>query len=158
VNTAGKALGVSGAFVAGPAWAIEYLVQRARPFMFSTAPPPAIVGALEASLSIVAGEPDRRETLRRLSTHVRTRLIDAGLSVPCDTSHIIPVLLGENERAIRVAEALQAQGFDVRAIRPPAVPAGTARLRITVNVGLTDEILDRFATALAGIENLELRT
>ena len=158
VNTAGKALGVSGAFVAGPAWAIEYLVQRARPFIFSTAPPPAIVGALEASLSIVAGEPDRRETLRRLSTRLRTRLLDAGLSVTHGTSHIIPVLLGDNERAILVAQALQAQGFDVRAIRPPSVPEGTARLRITVNVGLTDEILDRFATALAGIENLELKT
>jgi 8-amino-7-oxononanoate synthase len=158
VNTAGKALGVSGAFVAGPAWAIEYLVQRARPFMFSTAPPPAIAGALEASLSIVAGEPDRRETLRRLSARLRTQLIDAGLSVPHGTSHIIPVLIGENERAVLVAQALQAQGFDVRAIRPPTVPAGTARLRITVNVGLTDEILDRFVTALAGIENLELKT
>ena len=146
VNTAGKALGVSGAFVAGPAWAIEYLVQRARPFIFSTAPPPAVAGALDASLSIVAGEPERRETLRRLSARLRTRLIDAGLSVPRGTSHIIPVLLGENERAILVAQALQAQGFDVRAIRPPSVPAGTARLRLTVNVGLTDEILDRFAT------------
>jgi 8-amino-7-oxononanoate synthase len=148
VNTAGKAMGVSGAFVAGPAWAIEYLVQRARPFIFSTAPPPAVAGALEASLSIVASEPDRRETLRRLSLRLRSRLIEAGLSVPCGTSHIIPVTLGENDRAILVAQTLQAQGFDVRAIRPPTVPAGTARLRITVNVGLTDEMLDRFATAL----------
>jgi 8-amino-7-oxononanoate synthase len=148
VNTAGKAMGVGGAFVAGAAWAIEYLVQRARPFIFSTAPPPAVAGALEASLSIVAGEPERRETLRRLSGRLRSRLIDAGLSVPRSTSHIIPVLLGENERAVLVAQALQAQGFDVRAIRPPTVPAGTARLRLTVNVGLTDEILDRFASAL----------
>ena len=85
-------------------------------------------------------------------------MIDAGLSVPRGASQIVPVLLGENERAILVAQSLQAQGFDVRAIRPPTVPAGTARLRITVNVGLTDETLDRFATALAGIENLELKT
>ena len=148
VNTAGKALGVSGAFVAGPAGAIEYLVQRARPFIFSTAPPPAVAGALEASLSIVAGEPERRETLQRLSTRLRTRLIDAGLSVPPGMTHIIPVLLGENERAMQVAQALQTQGFDVRAIRPPSVPVGTARLRLTVNVGLTDEIIDRFAIAL----------
>jgi 8-amino-7-oxononanoate synthase len=150
VNTAGKALGVSGAFVAGPAWAIEYLVQRARPFIFSTAAPPAVAGALDASLSIVAGEPDRRETLRGLAARLRARLHDAGLSVTHGTSHIIPVLLGENDRAILVARSLQAQGFDVRAIRPPSVPAGTARLRVTVNVGLTDEIVDRFATALAG--------
>jgi 8-amino-7-oxononanoate synthase len=149
VNTAGKALGVSGAFVAGPAWAIEYLIQRARPFVFSTAPPPAIVSALEASLSIVAGEPERRGALTRLSARLRSQLIDAGLSVPRGRSHIVPVLIGQNERATLIARALQAQGFDVRAIRPPTVPAGTARLRITVNVGLTDEILDRFAAALA---------
>jgi 8-amino-7-oxononanoate synthase len=148
VNTAGKALGVSGAFVAGPAWAIDYLVQCARPFIFSTAPPPAVAGALGASLSIVAGEPDRRETLRRLSARLRMRLIEAGLDVPCGTSHIIPVLIGENERAMQMARALQALGFDVRAIRPPSVPAGTARLRLTVNAGLDDEIVDRFAAAL----------
>ena len=149
VNTAGKALGVSGAFVAGPEWAIEHLVQRARPFIFSTAPPPAVAGALDASLSIVAAEPERRDTLRRLSARLRTRLIEAGLSVPGGRSQIIPVLLGENERAIQVAGAMQAEGFDVRAIRPPSVPTGTARLRLTVNVGLTDEIIDRFASALA---------
>jgi 8-amino-7-oxononanoate synthase len=149
VNTAGKALGVSGAFAAGSSWAIEYLIQRARPFVFSTAPPPAIVGALEESLSIVASEPERRERLGRLSARLRARLIDAGLPVPPGTSHIIPVVVGENERAVGVALALQAQGFDVRAIRPPSVPPGTARLRIAVNVGLTDAIVDRFATALA---------
>jgi 8-amino-7-oxononanoate synthase len=162
VNTAGKALGVSGAFAAGPSWAIEYLIQRARPFIFSTAPPPAVVGALEASLSIVTSEPGRRETLRRLSARLRARLIDAGLSVPHGTSQIIPLLLGENERAVAVALALQAQGFDVRAIRPPTVPPGTSRLRIAVNVGLADGTVDRFATAVAaavaGLERLELRT
>jgi len=158
VNTAGKALGVSGAFVAGPAWAIEHLVQRARPFIFSTAPPPAVAGALDASLSIVAGEPERRETLSRLSARLRTRLIEAGLSVPCGTSQIIPVLLGENERAIQVAQAMQAQGFDVRAIRPPSVPLGTARLRLTVNIGLTDEIIDRFAAALAAAARIGEKT
>jgi len=148
VNTAGKALGVSGAFAAGSSWAIDYLIQRARPFVYSTAPPPAVVGALEASLSIVASEPDRRARLERLSARLRARLIDAGLPVPPGTSHLIPVMLGDNERAVGVALALQAQGFDVRAIRPPSVAPGTARLRIAVNAGLTDEIVDRFATAL----------
>jgi 8-amino-7-oxononanoate synthase len=148
VNTAGKALGVSGAFAAGSSWAIDYLIQRARPFVYSTAPPPAVVGALEASLSIVASEPDRRARLGRSSARLRARLIDAGLPVPPGTSHLIPVMLGDNERAVGVALALQAQGFDVRAIRPPSVAPGTARLRIAVNAGLTDEIVDRFATAL----------
>jgi 8-amino-7-oxononanoate synthase len=148
VNTAGKALGVSGAFAAGSSWAIEYLIQRARPFIYSTAPPPAVAAALEESLSIVASEPWRRETLGRLSAGLRARLIAANLSVQRGTSQIIPVLLGENERALAVALSLQAQGFDVRAIRPPTVPPGTARLRVVVNVGLTDDILDRFVAAL----------
>lgn len=154
VNTAGKALGVSGAFVAGPAWAIEYLVQRARPFIFSTAPPPAVAGALEASLAIVAAEPDRRATLLRLARYLRDRLTHEGVPVAPGDSPIVPVIVGENERALAVAQAVQAQGFDVRAIRPPSVPPGTARLRIAVNVGLDEPTLDRFAVALAS----ELRT
>lgn len=149
INTAGKALGVSGAFVAGPAWAIDYLIQRARPFIFSTAPPPSQASALEASLAIVASEPERREQLMRLSRELRARLSADGMPVPPGSSQIIPVILGANDRAVAVAAALQAQGFDVRAIRPPTVAPGTARLRIAVNTGLTDEILDRFATVLA---------
>jgi 8-amino-7-oxononanoate synthase len=143
INTAGKAMGVSGAFVAGPADAIEYLIQRARPFIFSTAPPPAIAAALEASLEVITTEPDRRERLLARARYLRARL---GLS---GDSPIIPIIIGENERAVAVARELQAAGFDVRAIRPPTVPAGTARLRVTVNQGLSEEVLDRFVEALA---------
>ncbi len=159
VNSAGKALGVSGAFVAGPSWAIEYLIQRARPFVYSTAPPPALVGAIDASLSIVSHEPERRERLARLSSRLRTRLIHAGLPVSPGDSQVIPVLIGDNEHASGVARTLQAQGFDVRAIRPPSVPAGTARLRIAVNTGLAEDTLDQFADALAAAltGNLELK-
>ena len=149
INTAGKALGVSGAFVAGPAWAIEYLIQRARPFIFSTAPPPSQAAALEASLAIIASEPERRERLLELSRDLRARLMAEQLPVPFGSSQIIPVVLGENDRALVVAAALQAQGFDVRAIRPPTVAPGTARLRIAVNTGLTEEILQRFVAVLA---------
>ena len=149
VNTAGKALGVSGAFVTGRSLTIEYLVQRARPFIFSTAPPPAVAAAIGAALDIVASEPERRVRLSDLSCRLRARLGDAGLFVPAGTSQIIPVVLGENERAIGVARALQDQGFDVRAIRPPSVPPGTARLRFTVNVGLDELTIDRVAEALA---------
>ncbi len=148
VNTAGKALGVSGAFVAGPSWAIEYLVQRARPFMFSTAPPPAVAGALAASLSIVETEPDRRVRLLELARHLRARLLAEGVTLSPGDSQIVPVVVGENDRALAVAEAMQAQGFDVRAIRPPTVPHGTARLRVAVNIGLDEPTLDRFAVAL----------
>src|SRR5579863_872455 len=143
INTAGKALGVSGAFVAGSADAIEYLIQRARPFIFSTAPPPAIAAALAASLEVIADEPERRERLLARARYLRERL---GLT---GDSPIIPIIIGENERAVAVARELQAAGFDVRAIRPPTVPVGTARLRITVNQGLSEEVLDRFAAVLA---------
>ena len=142
MNTAGKALGVSGAFVAGSEDAIEYLIQRARPFIFSTAPPPAIAAALEASLEVIANEPERRARLLENARFLRDRLRVPG------TSQIIPVVIGDNERALAVARALQAEGFDVRAVRPPAVPPGTARLRVSVNAGLTSEIMDGFAAAL----------
>lgn len=142
INTAGKALGVSGAFVAGSADAIESLIQRARPFIFSTAPPPAIATALAASLDVIASEPERRERLLERARYLRSRL---GLE---GDSPIIPVIIGENDRAVAVARELQAAGFDVRAIRPPTVPPGTARLRVAVNQGLSEEVLDRFVATL----------
>jgi 8-amino-7-oxononanoate synthase len=150
MNAAGKALGVGGAFVAGPAWVIEYLIQRARPFMFSTAPPPAVAHALDASLEIVEREPDRRRTVLDRSAYLRQALAAAGLTVPQDHSPIVPILIGENARSTRVAEVLNAQGFDIRAIRPPTVPPGTARLRLSVNVALGEDVIDCFVTALVG--------
>jgi 8-amino-7-oxononanoate synthase len=145
INTAGKALGVSGAFVSGPAWAIESLVQRARPFIFSTAPPPALAAAVEAALDVIAAEPERRARLLARAAYLRERL-----SVP-GTSQIIPVILGSNERAVEAASKLRREGFDVRAIRPPTVPPGTARLRISVNANLSEEVLDRFSACVASL-------
>ena len=142
INTAGKALGVSGAFVAGPADAIETLIQRARPFIFSTAPPPALAAAIEASLEVVAAEPERRQRLLNRARYLRARL-----GVP-GGSQIVPVIVGANQRAARVAAEIQAAGFDVRAIRPPTVPEGTARLRVSVNCEVSEETLDRFAEVL----------
>lgn len=148
INTAGKALGVSGAFVAGPDRVIEYLVQRARPFVFSTAPPPAVAEALDESLSVIRDEPERRAKLRRLARHVRARLAKTGDG---DTQ-IVPIPVGDNERAVVLAERLQERGFDVRAIRPPSVPPGTARLRVSINTGLSEDILDQFVDALAIVQ------
>jgi 8-amino-7-oxononanoate synthase len=149
ISTAGKALGVSGAFVTGPAWAIEYLVQRGRPFVFTTAPPPAVADAIDASLTIVEREPERRARVRALSSHLRQRLAYDGIDIGRGRSQIIPVLIGDNDRTSAVATALQQAGFDVRAIRPPSVPQGSARLRVSVNAGLAEATLDRFADHLA---------
>jgi 8-amino-7-oxononanoate synthase len=150
INTAGKALGVAGAFVAGPGWAIEYLLQRARPFIFSTAAPPAVAAAIDAALDIVAAEPQRRARVRRLARYLRARL-----GMPASDSPVLSYVIGDNRRAIAVAGRVQADGFDVRAIRPPAVPEGTARLRISINANLTEEILDRFAAVLQQALELE---
>lgn len=151
INTAGKALGVCGAFVAGPAWAIEYLVQRARPFVFSTAPPPALLAALDEALTLLEEEPERRARVRENAHRFRAALAEAGVAIPDGDTQIIPVILGESARAMAVAAALQREGFDVRAIRPPTVPPGTARLRISVNVHADEAIAKRFAAALARI-------
>jgi 8-amino-7-oxononanoate synthase len=148
INTAGKALGVGGAFVAGPDWAIEYLVQRARPFVFSTALPPAMAHALMASLDVIRDEPDRRERLRAHAVHLRSRLRSGGIEVGAGSSHIVPVHIGANAAALAVAAAMQAEGFDIRAIRPPTVPPGTARLRLSVNVGVDTSLLDECARLL----------
>lgn len=145
INTAGKALGVSGAFVSGPEWAIESLVQRARPFIFSTAPPPAVAAAIEAALDVITAEPERRTRLLSRAAYLRERL-----GVP-GASQIIPLILGSNERAVEAASELQRHGFDVRAIRPPTVPPGTARLRISVNANLSEEVLDRFSACVASL-------
>jgi 8-amino-7-oxononanoate synthase len=150
VNTAGKALGVSGAFVAGPSWVIELLVQRARPFVFSTAATPAVAGAIDASLTIVAGEPERRARLRARAAYLRDRLRGAGVAVPAGISQIIPIVVGDNERAVAISRSIQAQGFDARAIRPPSVPPGTSRLRVSVNAALAEQTLDRFVDAVRG--------
>jgi len=148
VDTAGKALGVSGAFVSGPEWAVDYLIQRARPFMFSTAPPPALAAAMDASLTVIEQEPQRRRRVQELAGLLRGMLAGQGVDIGRSQSQIIPVMLGGNDRAKFIAVELQREGFDVRAIRPPAVPQGTARLRVSVNALLDESILQRFASIL----------
>jgi 8-amino-7-oxononanoate synthase len=148
INPAGKALGLAGAFVAGPQWAIDYLMQRGRTFVFSTAPPPSIAAALGAALDLIGEAPELRHRLHCLTNTLRGMLADQGLDIPRDGTQIIPVLVGDNARAVSVAQVLQVQGFDVRAIRPPTVPEGSARLRISVNTGLDETILRRFSWSL----------
>ncbi|MGH9145825.1 MAG: aminotransferase class I/II-fold pyridoxal phosphate-dependent enzyme [Vicinamibacterales bacterium] len=147
INTAGKALGVAGAFVAGSAWAIDYLIQRARTIIYSTAAPPSLADALDAALTIVQNEPGRRTHLMALASTLREQLSRQGLT-PAKGGHIIPIVLGDPGRTSAAAEALAASGFDVRAIRPPTVPAGTSRLRVSINARLDCDTLDRFAATL----------
>ncbi|MGE0394232.1 MAG: aminotransferase class I/II-fold pyridoxal phosphate-dependent enzyme [Vicinamibacterales bacterium] len=149
VNTAGKALGVSGAFIAGDAAAMTYLIQRARPMLFSTAAPPALAAAIEESLAIVEHEPALRQRVLDRAAYLRRALAAKGLPVMPGRSQVVPVVVGGNQAAVDVSRDLQAHGFDVRAVRPPTVAPGTARLRLSVNAGLSEAVLDALVAELA---------
>jgi 8-amino-7-oxononanoate synthase len=144
VHTGGKALGSGGAWVAGPAALRDLLINRARSFLFSTAPLPVLVAALEAALDLVAREPQRRSEVHRKAALLRNALgaerVPAGGDSP-----IVPVMVGDNQAALDLQEGLAAAGFDARAVRPPTVPPGTARLRVTARSPVADADLSRFA-------------
>ncbi len=148
ISTCGKALGLAGAFVAGPAEVMDCLLNRARTFIFSTAPPPFVAAGIEAALDIVRDEPGRRRRAREASGRLRGALLARGIATGEGDGPIVPVILGENRRALLVSDFLRSRGYDVRAVRPPSVPAGTARLRISVHADRTDEEIDGLAAAL----------
>jgi 8-amino-7-oxononanoate synthase len=143
MGTLGKALGSSGAFVCGDRALIRHLVNTCRGFIFSTALPPPSVGAALEGLRLARTEPWRREQALERAARLRTALGQAA-----QPSAIVPVLVGEDTAALRVAEALQAKGFDVRAVRPPTVPEGSARLRLTTGAHQRDEDVDALIAVL----------
>jgi 8-amino-7-oxononanoate synthase len=145
LHTCGKALGVAGALVCASAATIDYLINRARPFIYSTAPPPCLAAAVLRALQLVDGEPWRRERVLKLSRVAHAEITpDARFA----GSHIIPVIIGEDEATLAVAERVRDAGFDVRAIRPPTVPEGTARLRVSINAGHAEEQIRALAAAI----------
>jgi len=137
LHTGGKALGASGAIVTGPAILCDFLINRARPFIFATAPAPLVAVALTEALCVLREEPERRARLAQLSSYAR-QAVGRELHLPSPPSQILPIIVGQSERTLEIAAKLQADGFDVRAIRPPTVPPGTARLRISITLH-TDE-------------------
>ncbi|HKT75170.1 MAG TPA: 8-amino-7-oxononanoate synthase [Sphingobium sp.] len=139
LHTCGKAMGVEGALICGPRILIDYLINRARAFIFSTAPSPLMAVAVSAAIDRIEQADDLRARLKTLQVDA-AEAICAPLGLPPPRSQIVPVLLGEDRRAMATADALQEAGFDVRGIRPPTVPPGTSRLRIslTLNVGRAD--------------------
>lgn len=157
VATLGKSLGCAGAFVAGSEILIEFLVQRARSWVFSTAPPPALAAAARAALRIVASaEGDAlRAQLAANIRQLRAGALARGIRLCESKTAIQPLLLGDEARALAVSQALQARGFWVAAIRPPTVPAGTSRLRITLSAAHRPAQIEALLDALA--EGLSLR-
>lgn len=136
LHTCGKALGAMGALVCLPAGLRNYMVNRARAFIYATAPSPLLAAIVRAALCLTAAADDRRALLHARTTQVREGL--ARLGLPATPSQIQTVLLGADRRATTVASALQHRGFDVRAIRPPTVPEGTARLRLALTLNVSD--------------------
>ena len=151
--TLGKAAGVYGAFVAGEPELVETLIQRARTYIYTTATPPLVAHALLASLGLVAGADDRRERLRELVSRVRRGLASSRWKLLPSQTAIQPLVIGESRDAVRVSEKLAARGVLVPAIRPPTVPQGTARLRISLSADHTTDDADRLIDALAATES-----
>lgn len=140
--TLGKALGAAGAVVCAARPVIDLLVNRSRTFIYTTGLPPGIAAAALTAMDIVRREPERLEKLRRNSRRMRSGLSALGYDVPDGDTPIIPVLVGESSAALELSRRLLEDGVFVQAIRPPTVPPGTARLRVTVMATHTDEDVD----------------
>ena len=149
MGTLGKSLGSFGAFVAGSARLRDLLINTARSFIFSCALAPAQIEAARAALHLVDGEPWRREALARNCDRLRARLHGHAISTAPSTTHILPVVVGENAPTMAVCEALLERGYYAQGIRHPSVPRGAARLRITPMATHTAAEIDGLADAIA---------
>lgn len=152
MGTLGKAAGVSGAFVAGADQVIEWLVQSARSYIFTTGAPPLLAHALLTSLDLIEHGGDRRSHLTRLIGELRRGLNFRRWRLADSSTAIQPVIIGSNSEALEVGAALQEAGLWVPVIRPPTVPAGTARLRISLSAAHTPEQVERLVTTLMELE------
>ncbi len=142
LRTCGKALGCEGALVCCPRVLADILVNKARGFIFSTAPSPLAAAGVRAGLRLIRDQPERRNRLHALIAFAGTRL-------PATGSQIVPVIIGEDARTMEIAGALQARGFDVRGIRPPTVPTGTSRLRVSLTLNIDEATVAALADAIS---------
>jgi len=149
MGTLSKALGAAGGFIAGSAALISFLRNRARAFIFDTAPPPPVAAAALAALDVIAAEPWRADRARALARRLADGLARAGFRATDPAAAIVPVHVGEAEASLALSRALLAQNVLVPAIRPPSVPPGTARLRATVMATHTDDHIDAAIRAFA---------
>ncbi|MCB1504422.1 MAG: 8-amino-7-oxononanoate synthase [Hyphomicrobiaceae bacterium] len=148
LHTCGKALGVSGAIITLPATQRDYMVNRARPFIYATAPSPLIAATVRAALKIIRDEPLRRLDLAARVAHAGN-LLQTHCGIAPTGTHIQPIIVHRDETALQLADQLQTAGFDVRAVRPPTVPEGTSRLRISLTLNVTDNDVTRLIETLA---------
>ena len=149
MGTLGKAFGTAGAFIAGSEELIEHLIQSARTYIYTTAMPAALAAATLASLKIIATEPERRNRLHELVGYFQQKARQFDLKLLPSNTPIQGIILGDNLKALTVSERLFEQGFMVTAIRPPTVPAGTARLRITLSATHSEAQIDALIRSLS---------
>ncbi|MFZ8986029.1 MAG: 8-amino-7-oxononanoate synthase [Steroidobacteraceae bacterium] len=151
VGTLGKAFGSFGAFVAGPAPLIDWLIQRARTYLYTTALPPPVAATTLAALDLADQESWRRERCLALTQRFRAGALRAGLALTPSVTPIQPVIVGDATATLAASAALQERGFLVVAIRPPTVPLGSARLRVTLSAALDEADVDGLVAALAEV-------
>ncbi len=143
LHTCGKAVGVAGGLICASAEIIDYMINKSRPFIYSTAPMPLQALLVRKSLEILACDDGAQRRDKLLSLCIRAKELFGGAG-----SQIVPIILGEDEKAVRVAGALQEAGYDIRAVRPPTVPQGSSRLRLSLSSNLDEYILQGFADTL----------
>ncbi|MBI4598349.1 MAG: 8-amino-7-oxononanoate synthase [Candidatus Omnitrophica bacterium] len=148
MGTLGKALGCQGGFVVGPKTVADYARNAARTFIYTTAPAVPVVAAAAAALGVLGREPEHRRRVQRQAARLHAGLAAAGIPVSASASHVVPIPVGATTRAVQLSTALWTRGHWARAIRPPTVPEGAARLRIGVTALHTDEQIDQLVEAL----------
>jgi len=148
IATLSKAAGCCGGFVVGDKCVIDYLINKARPFIYTTAPLPANSAAALCAIEIIKNAKGKRRKLKENADYLREKLKTLGLNTGTSSSHIIPVIIGDNKRTLEISKQLLERGFLVVAIRPPTVPAGSARLRISVQCDHTKEQIDLLCKAI----------
>jgi 8-amino-7-oxononanoate synthase len=144
----GKAFAANGAIVASKKPVVDYLINKARGFIYTTAPTPVNCAAVMAGLNIIKNQPQRREKLKENADYLGSKLQQAGMDTLSSTTHIIPVMIGDSSKAMEISEQLFERGYFVAAIRPPTVAKGTARLRISLQYGHTKEQIDGLVEAI----------
>ncbi|MBD9528721.1 8-amino-7-oxononanoate synthase [Paracoccus sp. PAR01] len=155
LHTCGKALGASGALICADRVLIDTLINRARPFIFATAPSPLMASAVTRTLAHLRGNPECIQMAARLRAHAHEAARGLGIELP--PSQILPIVIGSDDAALRAARHLQDRGFDVRAIRPPTVPKGTARLRISITGGVGPDDIDALFALIGDLKRRDFQ-
>jgi 8-amino-7-oxononanoate synthase len=155
VVTLSKALGCAGGAVCGSAGFCEAVINLGRAYVYSTALPPAVAAAAQAAVDVIRDEPERQRRVRDLARMVRSRLAQSGLQIPPGDSPIVPIILGNEEAALAAASRLKDLGLWVVAIRPPTVPRGSSRLRITLSSKHTADEIERLLSSLVTVARAE---